>query len=45
MNDLKCIEKIQEEFSCQCPSTICRYGIKLINKKKKGTKILFYSFS
>ncbi|CAF0770589.1 unnamed protein product [Rotaria sordida] len=25
-NDLKCIEKIQEDFSCQCPSTICQYN-------------------
>ncbi|CAF1118189.1 unnamed protein product [Adineta steineri] len=23
--DLKCIEKIQEDFSCQCPSNICQY--------------------
>jgi len=40
MNDLKCIEKIQEEFSCQCPSTICRYGI--INKYKKKKELKFY---
>jgi hypothetical protein len=32
-NTLKCIRKIQEDFSCQCPSTICRYGI--INKLKR----------
>lgn len=25
--DLKCIENIQEEFSCPCPSNICRYDI------------------
>lgn len=26
--DLKCIEKIQEEYSCQCPTTICEYNSK-----------------
>jgi hypothetical protein len=26
-NDLKCIEKIQDEFSCQCPATICQYSM------------------
>ena len=26
-NDLKCIEKIQNEYSCQCSSTICQYSI------------------
>ena len=26
-NDLKCIEKLQQEYSCQCPSTICQYSI------------------
>ncbi|CAF1281408.1 unnamed protein product [Rotaria sp. Silwood1] len=25
-NDLKCIQKIQEDFSCQCPSTFCQYN-------------------
>ncbi|CAF1306566.1 unnamed protein product [Rotaria sordida] len=24
--DLKCIEKIQEDYSCQCPTTICEYN-------------------
>jgi len=26
IQDLKCIKKIQENFSCQCPSTICEYN-------------------
>ncbi len=26
LKDLKCIEKIQENYSCQCPSTICEYN-------------------
>lgn len=24
--DIKCIEKIQEDYSCQCPSSICEYN-------------------
>ncbi|CAF1294791.1 unnamed protein product [Adineta steineri] len=24
--DLKCIKKIQDDYSCQCPSTICEYN-------------------
>ncbi|CAF1549584.1 unnamed protein product [Rotaria sp. Silwood1] len=28
LKDLKCIEKIQDDYSCQCPSTICEYNHK-----------------
>ncbi|CAF3234208.1 unnamed protein product [Rotaria sp. Silwood2] len=28
LKDLKCIEKIQEDYSYQCPSTICEYNDK-----------------
>ncbi len=24
--DIKCIKKIQDDYSCQCPSTICDYN-------------------
>ncbi|CAM4872882.1 unnamed protein product [Rotaria socialis] len=26
--DLKCVEKVQDEYSCQCPSSICEYNHK-----------------
>jgi hypothetical protein len=26
--DIKCLEQIQDDYSCQCPSTICEYNHK-----------------
>jgi len=31
--DFKCIQTIQEDFSCQCPSTICQYSIEFYKKR------------
>jgi hypothetical protein len=40
-NDLKCIEKIQEDFPCQCPTTICQYGISKNTLKEFKIKFIY----